>query len=976
MRRTLTALTALAASLALTACEPEEDKNNDVRPRADMSAPDMTPDQDAPDQGPDQDAPDQSAAGLLLVGVTAEGPRVHEASAPEKIKLALAVEGDGEAPAEVAITFTTADGAQTLTAPYAAELEVQPPALPTHRGAVEVAVTLGEATVKLDGGLSYGATPVFASGALVSQLTGIERADEVFTLADEVIVVRQRPTQGPAPTPGFLLEEAADTFAAFKLTDGRATALGAPIKIDGVGLVAQVEQPDGTPLLLLTRRGAAGETLITALRVDASGAKDDKAVPLATLLDTQDVQSVSMRGGVLFVLTERVNAAGERVVEVVNTATGARHGSPLLNKLGPGRRLVSQIKGSAEPDPSLTVIGWVQSTDGYDMTVVDDVTSELPISGVIATTDVAPDERPIDIAMVADSGKRYLAYAYATSAGTRMELGELVRARTVMTVVTSITTTLPGVHLDMFGGAEVEPPTARAVPPRLRMVRADYCGDGSSFTAPGTGRCGPTDHLRAASSGAWMLTLPLNGDKAQVEAMSLQSGLNVARERGFRASISIRVVKSAGAGGRRQIVEVAGNKLASWSYEATREEAVVEGRLVAGARRLVAGAVVPVGADRLHVGVVEAGPTASDASEGGLTLSAGRFGVVLAINNTKKEPAVPDVANLMEGEVLSYSGAVAPVYAQASHGLLFGVEGTRVRGTRRSGLLRMTGAALAALKDGEAPRVGVNAGLVFLPEGFVVDRLVAHEDEVYFLGVKGGAASRFKDGRYEGGLFRVTAPANGKGEVGAPEELMSAAKLRAESGDADAELTSLMLGDADPTTPLPGLIALTTGGPRIITKEIDKSTPALLRKAEGGAVTILDAVLFDEQGAYLLGFEGGELGKPARLTFTATGLNRNAAPITRVAGVELGGDYKLDQRDAAVIVLDLNGDGRSDALVTAPGPGTQGRGYQYLYLGTPGGGFTPILTPDAVIYGALRLTTGLASGVVALGDALASKLRR
>lgn len=970
MPRTLP-LCLLLAALAAAGCAAETNPKSDPEPKPGPVEPDPV---------------DPTAKELTLRAVAIEGARLHDAAAPAPITLRLEVEGTAtrEQPLEVAFTF----GEEVVTERSlydGASLAVQPPARPDHRGLVALAVTLDGTTVTIADALSYAAAPTslgLPGAPVVTRLPGVARADEGWLLDQNTLLVRQRPTPAAPPPAGQVLEASLHTFTAVRLEADKLTPLGTVTIAPPAGELALTPAfelgRDGRTTTFLPRAGPDGATELVSLTIDGDALTTSP--PLARFPAGTTLLSAASRAGVLWALTRRLDAEGKVKVELHDVRAGKIVSSPAFDVLQQAR-IVPVAKGATDPT-SLTLIGWRPIDGKHELALVDDATIEGgQLTGAISTIDGPFEERPIDVTLAVDGDKRWLAFAHATRGGLKVVVGALERARTVPTVVPAIDALLPASpHVNMFGAAEQQPPAARGDTPSLRMIRADYCGDGVSSTRVGQ-LCGTTRHLRPAVSSAWVLTLPVNGDKTKFEAVPLQTGATPppgVPAFGAAGPFALRVEGSAA--GRSTITALQGDTLVTWTNDASRSLSQGEdGRIVAGARHLVAAARLARPGDFAAL-ELRLEPPGEGQSPGTTGLQMAIIGAVLGLNNTKKEPAAPDLAALVDVDTLTLDGTLA-VAAQLSgkRRLIYGAEGTRIRQTRHAAFVTVPDDGLDLLETGVAPIVGVDVGLTFLPEGFVVDEFVAHGDELFFLGVRDGAA-REEGERYDGSLFHVTTKALAAGEIVTPTELLGPSALRAGAIDETAAFAGLIPGDLDPVTDLPGLIVLTTTrpplatarlhAPLVLTKELDASRELTFRLAPGSGVTITGgSIVMSGSSQFLMAWDGGGMQTPIRLTFDGDGLAREELALAPVEGVDPGAAgprTPADELTGPSVAADFNGDGLVDLLAG-----------EFLYLGGPGGGFTPILAPDAVIYGALRLTPGLpTTAPTTVADALASTQQR
>lgn len=800
-----------------------------------------------------------------------------------------------------------------------------------------------------------------ADAPKVSKLAGIQRADDVWHLDATTIIARQRPTQGAAPSPNLLvLEETAHTFAAFKLTDGVATPLGAPVKLEleADGAVAR----DGDKLRVAVR-GAAGATEIIPLAVDA-GALAPSA-PLATIPADIDVESLASYSGVLYAVGTRVDADGKRRRELHNLESKAALGDDRLDALT-HVGIVPLAEGMVAPGAAPVLMG--RDAEGDVIAVVVDDAQTMMFFGELHSSDGAAPHEP-DAALIIVDDKKYLGFAVDTRGGVKVETGELILARIVATLTPAVSFEQGGVSRGalpggVFGGAEVKASGARYLPAFGKVRRI-----ASHTTSQGFERAAQPGAISVA-----MVTLPADGDKGAFKALPIQGGAG---------AVATQLIERAD--GTVEVTEVSGDRLATYTYDPARELSfAADGRIKAGAAPLLGVAATGRGAARLVVAAQRGPLTLEEGAQAGvLTLREGIFGAVLGINTTKKEPPV-----LVQGKAVSFENPVFAPIAGGLNNVLARVSATGGNGAPQAGFFVAEAEVLRGLKEGEALEAGNNSGVTLLPPGFVVAQFIGHGEDVYFLGAK-DAGGFFKDGISNASLFHVTVKAKAKGDLAAPTEIMSAAKLRADVGDETAEFASLKLGDADLATPVPGLVALVRGGaqrsprlhkPLIITKELDKSTPPLRVDLGGGSGVSISGgdIIFQDNSAFLLVFSDGSVNKPALITFTAEGVKLEARALVGVSpelGALLADEDQVDDA-APYIELDSDSDGIPDVwFITIRSAGANGRPYN-LALRHRGDGYTPILSPDALIYGALPLAPAGAREARALPDALATTLQR
>jgi hypothetical protein len=991
--RTLTRLTTtLAAAAALSACEPEDDKKQptmtpelgqDMPVEQDM-APDATIDADLAEDMP-------ITQELLLKGVSAQGPRALEAAAPAPLTLLLDVEGSSERTQQVSVTFTAGDKEIMQSVTYGANtLTVQPPILPDHRGPVAVSVTLDGTTVALDGGITYGASLADAlptDGPKLSQLEGIQRADDTWTLADGTLLVRQRPTQSAAPAPNLLaLEDTAHTFAAFKLVDGVATPVGAPLTVE-LELDTVTVSADGP---LLAARNAAGAIELSALKVEGDALVKD--APMFTLPADLELLSLVSYGDTTYALSERVNAGGTRIVELHNLSAGTVLGDDRLGALI-DIGIVPPARGVDANGAAPVLMGRKINGD-VECALIDDAQSAMLFGTLHNGDGAAPAPHALDASLIITNGKRYLGYAVDTSKGLKIQTGELVLARTVVTLIPSVSMIEPGApHLDVFGDAEVEGNQARTYLPafgKVRRIASHTQSQGYVGKLIGSG----TDNAcrrNVCKMGSALMRLPADGDKTNFSYLALPSEPSVV---GGELAMPLVVSTSGTRDGKTQVVEVRGDKVASYTIDPMRGFTfAADGRMIAADVVMTGVSITQVGGERLSFATHIKNPTLVEgATAGVLELSKPLFGVVIGLNNTKKEPATPTIA----GKAIGYDNPIFTAPNGPSHNVLARVSAPGANGAIQTGFFTADVEVLSKLKEGEKLEAGTNAGITLLPDGFVVDQFIGSGEDVYFLGAK-SAAALYKDGRYDASLYHVTAKAKAKGEVAAPTEIMSATKLREEAADEGAEFDQLLMGDTDPLTAYPFLTGTILGGdllargtpqgqrmhkPIVFTKELDKSTPILKRGFDnaGSGISISGGdIILQDNSALLMGFVGGDITQPTSLTFTMDGLERADLPwiapsaAHQRALVVLGQDHNEYFR---TIIVDINGDGLADALVSVADGQSGGQGYNMLLVGQPGGGFTPVLTPDALVYGVRALASSAARKAPALADAVITLLTR
>jgi hypothetical protein len=957
--RTLTHLTAtLTAAIALSACELE-DKADDPKPTQDMHVEqDMSPDS-SPDATPDVDQSEDMPVvqELLLKGVRMEGSRVVEAALPEEIVLLLDVEGSSERTQQVSVTFTAGDKELMQSVTYGANtLTITPPALPEHRGPVAVSVTLNGTTVALDGGLSYGAALDDLSPAdapTISALPGIQRADSVWHMADDVILVRQRPTQGPAPTPNLLtLEDTDDTFAAFKLVDGVATPIGAPLTLRAEHVVR-----DGERLILKSRAADAATERIDSLSMTPAGLVQT-ALGI-TIPAGHDVLSLAAYDDVIYLLTEHVDADGARKVELTNTTTGKVFGHPRLDAMEEVS-IVPMAAGSDADGAAPVLMGRNKINGDVECVLIDDAQS-VALFGTLHSGDGAAPHAP-DATLVVHAGKLYLGYSVATAAGHKLEVGVLSAEGDVVKFAPTISYVDSGAqHTPLFANASAIANASRAVPPSI------LCGsaDNRKPVRPRVG--GLRDRLSRASItklGQSRMTLPVNGDAAQFNAVMLQG------EPGSEAYIS-RITPQRD--GRIEVTEVSGGKIATYTYDPAAPVSFKDGHIRAGGDRLLSAASANSGAVKRGVALTLKVPTLVEDNATGVMRLDTNFAVLLnGSNNITAHTSPLYDSKGLDVQVSLYSGGARLIV-------------TTPGGS--TGVMTIEEATLDTIKDGEQLRVGTNAGLTLLPQGFVIAQLIIHGEDAYFLGAKSAASE-------DASLYHVRVNAKGKGEVATPTEIMSANELREVANDDAAAFDRLILGDVDPMTPTPGVIALVYGGglavgrrqhkPLVITKNMELSSPTLPRNITGAGVVFTDDSTLSISGgdltiqdgsAFMMGWVGGSINAPASITFTAEGARLTELPLVGVSPAimaSLADEALVDEEGARTLVLDINGDGLPDALVKTTPPEVGGSSYDYLLIGQPGGGFTPILAPDNLLYGALLLAPTGPREAAALAEVVAT----
>lgn len=935
----------LAAVAALAACEPAKDNNTTNNQPSDMALPDMpTPDMEV-DQVPDLD-PDMVVAQAKLTAVFAAGARNVNALAPAPLLLNLTFEGELPDGAMVEVLFGLPN-VQRVMVPAGEQVMVTPPADAAYRGAVPVSVRFGEDELALEGGLLYGlglGGLEASTGVAVHKLAGIERVDEAWRVGQDLLFVQQRAHTGGAAPNALLATEA--KLAAFREVNGGYEPVGE-------ALAYGVEEPTIVNESLIRVSLAPpdapnpGATRISAIRVMADKLVEE--VLHEEQLAQGDRLRVTARGDALYSAT--IKAAGGITVKDVMTQDA--YESDLLNQLDVASARFVELAGDDEGMPGVAMIGWARvNADKVEARLVLDVASASPRSLTLGTFESrATSLEPIDAAIIqrasqsrTQPGVTGLVYVLPASMGGDMLSGTLKHEQVADLSFVPVFKA-KGVIGEQDG---IDRTTFNSI--MKRTNHSDCRRNKCIMSVCGTRK----------SAQPWVFTPPLTAEDANT--------LEIVRQ-GYADGEGATLLEVGPGRGGRGMSAVFGARVVDYTISLGDEPVRdTSGRLVAGADVIGGSALLQVKDKRLEVYTRQSAPTldAPD-GQGVRALRASTFGVVLALNNTKKTtlkltpPADTEITPL--GPVRVIEGA------DGTDDLVLVVGIRRVStGGKLKGYFRIAGSALTTL-DPDKPEAEVQGGLLVMPAGQDVRDIAGAGDTVYLIAGKTGAM----------GLHEATLKAAG-GEQPAPKEIMSQAKLREDNGDMTLVFDALMFGDSDPNTEAPGIVALVAGGPYamgkrmhkpfVITKELDRAAPPVTQPIENASdmVIVGGDLIFQDSSAFLLGFTGGDASAPVLIqmkgkdkpvkrmdyTWTDGGITSDdewQSPNARLIGQWSFDDAAAQDTSARSFLSDVNQDGVIDVVVQRDGLAGSGS-YDLILVGQPGGGFAPLAnTGSAALMG-------------------------